>query len=173
MEKTGQWQSATVTKITKKKYSVMFYPGVLPVKWKDFRVTRERAHLSNSLFEKCFICGHQFQDEETPVMINVSGEGNLFSCQQCCDRADTGESTGGVLLELPCDVGDPIYIINTSYALGYLQSKAEFFEYSGMRNLFIHYSVAGISYFICTKEIGKTLFFSHEALLDKLAEASK
>jgi hypothetical protein len=75
-------------KMTKKystTYDIEFY-GSFQMPWKNFRETRERHGLNISKFDHCFICNHQFADDEIPQIITVSSKGNRFACGNCATK---------------------------------------------------------------------------------------
>ena len=75
-----------ITKTTSKTYDVEFYPNVWKMTWEKFKRIRERYNRSTSEFSACFVCGHDFADEEIPIMITVSTKGNLFGCDSCYEK---------------------------------------------------------------------------------------
>ena len=62
-----------LTKTSKKTYDVTFFPTDLDFTFGEFREIREKRGSMKKRFEKCFICGHKFADDEVPVLIGVSG----------------------------------------------------------------------------------------------------
>lgn len=78
-----------LTKVTTKKYEVKFFPGSWDMKHGKFISTRKRMGMKTAPYEKCFVCGYKFTDDEVPVFITVSnGIGNRFACAQCAEREE-------------------------------------------------------------------------------------
>ncbi len=55
----------------------------------DFIRSRKRQGMTTRQFEKCFCCEHQFEEDEIPIIIQVSEKGNMFACQECLNKEDT------------------------------------------------------------------------------------
>jgi len=77
-----------ITKVTKKTYDINFYPNAIKFTFGEFEQSRKKHRLSVSKFEKCFICGHEFADEETPIMVTVGRLGNRMACKECCVKGE-------------------------------------------------------------------------------------
>ena len=54
-----------------------------------FIETRNKSNLPTSYFEKCFICGRKFKDNEIPNIVIVSEKGNRFSCNDCYGKIES------------------------------------------------------------------------------------
>lgn len=79
-----------ITKTTTKKYEVKFFPGSWGMQHGKFISTRKRLGLTTASFEKCFICGYKFKDDEVPIFITVTnGIGNRFACTQCANKEES------------------------------------------------------------------------------------
>lgn len=50
---------------------------------------RNKSNLPINHFDKCFICGHRFENDEVPNIVKVSGEGNSFSCDDCYKKLES------------------------------------------------------------------------------------
>ena len=72
-----------VTKTTSKTYDVIFYPNAWRIAWAESKRARGRLNQPTSKYSACFICGHEFADEEIPIAITVSTKGNRFGCGSC------------------------------------------------------------------------------------------
>lgn len=55
----------------------------------SFRNTRVKNNQSVKQFETCFICGHRFEDDEVPAVVQVSTNGNRFSCDDCYEKLES------------------------------------------------------------------------------------
>ena len=78
-----------ITKTTTKQYEINFFPGSWEMKHGYFIAVRKRSGMKTTLYEKCYICGYKFADDEVPVFITVSnGIGNRFACTQCAEKEE-------------------------------------------------------------------------------------
>lgn len=79
-----------ITKTTVKTYEVK--AGCNSSRWNipfgKFKDTRIKNGQSVQQFEKCFICGHKFADDEIPNVVVISTKGNRFSCDDCYKKLE-------------------------------------------------------------------------------------
>lgn len=52
----------------------------------EFIRYRKKIGLKTEPFERCFVCGRKFADNETPRVCIVKGIGNRFICKECEDK---------------------------------------------------------------------------------------
>lgn len=77
----------TKTVTSTRKYQVEFYPGAFEeMTVGDFIKQRERIGMTTRGFKECFICGRRLSMHRKPIVINVSGVGNRFSCDGCYEK---------------------------------------------------------------------------------------
>ena len=80
-----------ITRTTVKTYEVK--PGCNSSNWNipfgKFKDIRNKNNQSVKQFEKCFICGHKFTDDEIPSVVIVSSKGNRFSCDNCYEKLES------------------------------------------------------------------------------------
>lgn len=78
-----------ITKTVSKTYEIKFYPDALPgMTWGSFKKSREKIGMNNSKLKRCFCCNHEFDENESVIVISVSGIGNRFACRMCLEREE-------------------------------------------------------------------------------------
>jgi len=83
-----------VTKTITHKHKVEFYPNCGDWQFGTFKERRQIFGQSLGELSKCFICEHNYDDDEKLIFITVSGKGNRFSCERCYEKqAARKEST--------------------------------------------------------------------------------
>lgn len=78
-----------ITKTVMRTYEINFVKKSFLSTAGEFLRYRKSIGAKTEPYERCFICGRKFADNEIPRVVIVTGIGNRFICKECEDKCES------------------------------------------------------------------------------------